>query len=153
MFSCFFDGLRMSGGYLLYSAPNLRSTFIKKIPVILQKPFEDLAIEIAQSKNKLHKLISQITTLIRHEFNLGIEVDKIANLWNVTFEDFIKKLRLTKLPLTEKDDLLQLWNKYIPQLQELDAEIQKISREIDEMVFDLYGLTMEERLIVLKDIA
>jgi hypothetical protein len=24
MFECFFDGLRMSGGYLLYSAPNLK---------------------------------------------------------------------------------------------------------------------------------
>ena len=30
VFSCFFDGLRMAGGYLLYSAPNLKSTFIKK---------------------------------------------------------------------------------------------------------------------------
>lgn len=30
VFSCYFDGLRMSGGYLLYSAPNLKSTFIKK---------------------------------------------------------------------------------------------------------------------------
>jgi len=31
LFSCFFDGLRMSGGYLLYSAPNLKSTYIKQI--------------------------------------------------------------------------------------------------------------------------
>ena len=30
VFSCYFDGLRMAGGYLLYSSPNIKSTFIKK---------------------------------------------------------------------------------------------------------------------------
>lgn len=30
LFSCFFEGLKMAGGYLLYSAPNLKSTYIKK---------------------------------------------------------------------------------------------------------------------------
>ncbi len=29
LFECFFDGLRMAGGYLLYSAPNLLNTYIK----------------------------------------------------------------------------------------------------------------------------
>jgi len=29
LFECFFDGLKMSGGYLLYSAPNLLNTYVK----------------------------------------------------------------------------------------------------------------------------
>ncbi|WP_346862924.1 Eco57I restriction-modification methylase domain-containing protein [uncultured Draconibacterium sp.] len=40
MFECFFDGLRMSGGYLLFSAPNVRNTYIKAIDKDLQLPFK-----------------------------------------------------------------------------------------------------------------
>ncbi|MBS1631987.1 MAG: hypothetical protein JST10_05385, partial [Bacteroidetes bacterium] len=39
IFECFFEGLKMQGGYLLYSAPNLSSMVIKKIDKESQIPF------------------------------------------------------------------------------------------------------------------
>jgi len=49
VFECFFDGLKMAGGYLLYSSPNLNNMFIKKIDNKNQK-------EIAEKVKSLIKL-------------------------------------------------------------------------------------------------
>ena len=51
VFECLFDGLRMAGGYLLYSAPNLINTSIKNIPIDNQLPFIAKA-EIMLAKTK-----------------------------------------------------------------------------------------------------
>lgn len=42
VFECFFEGLKMQGGYLLYSAPNLSCLVIRKINKELQVPFVTL---------------------------------------------------------------------------------------------------------------
>lgn len=42
VFNCYFDGLKMSGGYLLYSAPNIKSLFIKKAKADMQYLFDNL---------------------------------------------------------------------------------------------------------------
>jgi hypothetical protein len=43
MFECFFDGLRMSGGFLLFSAPNIRNTYIKQADKDVQQTFKILS--------------------------------------------------------------------------------------------------------------
>lgn len=42
MFETFFDGLKMSGGYFLYSAPNILNTYIKEISLDSQQVFINL---------------------------------------------------------------------------------------------------------------
>jgi hypothetical protein len=74
----------------------------------------------------------------------------LTEFWHLDFGALLQKLKLTNLELTRKDALLQLWNKYIPNLKELDLESQKIDGEIDDIVFDLYELTAEEKQIVLE---
>lgn len=51
-FECFFEGLKMAGGYLLYSAPNLSKMFIKKIDHQVQKPIVSLVDKIIQRKHQ-----------------------------------------------------------------------------------------------------
>ncbi|MGY5848495.1 DUF7149 domain-containing protein [Salegentibacter sp. HM20] len=46
MFECFFDGLKMAGGYLLYSAPNLLNTYIKKASQSEQMKISEVVQEI-----------------------------------------------------------------------------------------------------------
>lgn len=50
LFECFFDGLKMSGGYLLYSAPNLMNMYIKNIDLEAQKDIEFEVINIMKEK-------------------------------------------------------------------------------------------------------
>ncbi len=92
----------------------------------------------------------QLTLLVKTEFSIENWSNRGGKFWVLDFNDFLSKLGLTKLPLTQKDDLLQLWNKYVPELQELDSKIKQLDQEIDDIVFDLYELTEEEKRIVLE---
>jgi len=81
---------------------------------------------------------------------LSSELDKLkisANWYTLDFPDFVKALKV-KLTLIQKDDLLNLWNRYQPQLVALNEEITAIDKEIDRKVYELYGLTPEEIAIV-----
>lgn len=49
-FECFFEGLKMAGGYLLYSSPNISKMYIKEIEKQEQKPFINLVDQILKSK-------------------------------------------------------------------------------------------------------
>lgn len=134
--------------------PQIKVSHFNALPIKL--PTNDGKCKIIESKGRnMHLLhedqvnkVSTFINLIKTEYESKWP-RSLNEFWNLEFKDLLKKLKLTKLSLTEKDDLLQLWNKYIPQLQELDAKIQKLDQEIDEMVFDLYELTPEERQIVL----
>lgn len=52
LFECFFDGLKMAGGYLLYSAPNLLNTYIKPAN-------NDEQLRIASKVRKIMELKTQ----------------------------------------------------------------------------------------------
>ena len=49
-FECFFEGLKMQGGYLLYSAPNLSCMVMKKIEKKAQEPFINIVDYIITNK-------------------------------------------------------------------------------------------------------
>lgn len=51
-FDCFFEGLKMQGGYLLYSAPNVSKMYIKELNNKQQQPFILLVDKIITAKTK-----------------------------------------------------------------------------------------------------
>ena len=55
-----------------------------------------------------------------------------------------------KFTLVQQDEWEDYFNQYRQTCQELPAQIQTTDNEIDNKVFDLYGLTPEEREIVLN---
>jgi hypothetical protein len=83
LFECFFDGLKMSGGYLLYSAPNLSNTYIKlasreeqtKISMMVRSLID------AQKRNSIadiNHLENQIDQLVYKLYDLTEEEIKIV---------------------------------------------------------------------------
>jgi len=64
------------------------------------------------------------------------------------FAEFTKALKLTKLSLAEKDDLMTLYEKYKTELTELGSKVAETDCVIDDMVFDLYGLSEEEQGVI-----
>ena len=73
MFECFFDGLRMSGGYLLYSSPNLRNTYIKPIPLESQQPFISLADTMLSLNSQLQEKRSRFLRRLSDNFE-GVKI-------------------------------------------------------------------------------
>jgi adenine-specific DNA-methyltransferase len=82
-FECFFEGLKMQGGYLLYSAPNLLNLFIKEIDSSYQLPFITLVDKILSAKKENPKantaaLEKEIDELVYTLYGLTKEEIKIV---------------------------------------------------------------------------
>ena len=67
------------------------------------------------------------------------------------FKGFVAELKKQKikLSLVQQDEWEEYFNKYREACQELTSQIAVTDNEIDQRVFDLYGLTPEERDIVM----
>ncbi len=55
-----------------------------------------------------------------------------------------------KFTLVQQDEWEDYFNQYRQSCQELSEQIKATDNEIDNKVFDLYGLTPEEREIILN---
>ncbi|WP_426670643.1 DUF7149 domain-containing protein [Mucilaginibacter sp. McL0603] len=81
-YKCFFEGLKMAGGYMLYSAPNLSNMYIKKSDEFEQKPIIEIAQKITNTKNsnpysdtsdlekKIDQLVYQLYDLTEEEIKI-----------------------------------------------------------------------------------
>jgi competence protein ComGF len=69
------------------------------------------------------------------------------------FKGFVAELKKQKikLSLVQQDEWEDYFNQYRHACQELSEQIKATDNEIDSKVFDLYGLTQEERGIVMSN--
>ena len=155
MFECFFDGLRMSGGYLLFSAPNLRNTYIKRTPIDRQNLFTQLSQDLQKKNSDFNIMLARFSSFFSNSIEIEKLTRKLQNWHELDFADFIKELnkaikKAGGTPLTKKDEFewLELFEDNKKKAQELQTQITQTEKTIDTMVYDLYGLTQEEREIV-----
>ena len=68
------------------------------------------------------------------------------------FKGFVAELKKQKIKLTlsQQDEWEEYFNQRVAECRELSAQIKATDDEIDAKVFDLYGLTEEERRIVME---
>ena len=152
MFECFFDGLRMSGGYLLYSSPNLRNTYIKPIPLESQHPFISLADTMLSLNSQLQEKRSRFLRRLSDNFE-GVKITTALQQFDtMDFKGLMAELKKQKikLSLSQQDEWEDYFNQRVAECQDLSAQIKATDTEIDNRVFDLYGLTEEERKIVME---
>jgi hypothetical protein len=62
----------------------------------------------------------------------------------------VKELKLKKLPIDTEAELMRYFEKEKAEIIALKAQIDALDKTIDDMVFDLYGLTEAERKVVLE---
>ena len=147
MFECFFDGLRMSGGYLLYSSPNLRNTYIKPIPLETQQPFIALADAMLSLNSQLHEKRSRFLRRLRDNME-GLKITtSLQQFDQMDFKGLMAELKKQKIHISvkEQDEWEDFFNERVAECQALSAQIKATDEEIDNKVFDLYGLTEDER--------
>ena len=61
----------------------------------------------------------------------------------------LKKQKI-RIPVKEQEEWKDYFNDRVAECQELSAQIKTTDNDIDNRVFDLYGLTEEERKIVME---
>jgi type I restriction-modification system DNA methylase subunit len=96
------------------------------------------------------KLANTLASLLQSKFEFEKLTTKLQNWHKLEFKDFLKELKKAKvkLSLSEEAEWLQYFNEQKQKAQELKSEINQVDKEIDQMVYEIYGLTEEEIAIV-----
>ena len=132
------------GGRIRY-----KSTYLSKIPfpLTIDKKEHLPKADIMLEKNKeLNQLSEQFTNLLQAKFpNININ-NKLQQWHSLTPTEFLKELtkQKIKLPLAEQQEWLQYFEQQKEKANSIQQLIRQTDKEIDAMVYQLYGLTDEE---------
>ena len=152
-----------SGGYI-----EVKPQYLEQIPIPELKNeilFETKATHIIQLTSKVQDLDLKFTKYLRATFPIEKLSKKLQNWHELEFPDFIKELNkaikttnkerakeeLELIPVLSKldeMDWMEVFETKKAEAKALKAEIDKTDKEIDAMVYELYGLTEEEIAIV-----
>ncbi|MEO5627763.1 MAG: N-6 DNA methylase [Candidatus Saccharimonadales bacterium] len=119
---------------------------IRSIPIAIaddQEQLANLAKKISELNFKLSERDNRFQQLLKSELGLSKRSVRLSHWWNLDFTEFVLSLG-ANLSLIQKDELLQLYDKYRTELVNIGSEIQKVDNEIDQIVYRLYGLNKEE---------
>ena len=140
--------------------PKIRVAEFKKLPIKIarlevQHKSKILVDDLLSAKSNLIATNEKFKTFFNHSFSLSKISRKLENWHELDFADFIKELnkaikKAGGTPLTKKDEFewLELFEDNKKKAQELQTQITQTEKTIDTMVYDLYGLTQEERDII-----
>ena len=114
-------------------------------------------ISLSDTMLSLNKQLQEKRSRFLHRLSDNFEGVKITTaLQQFDTMDFkglmaeLKKQKI-KLSLSQQDEWEDYFNDRVAECQELTAQIKATDNEIDNRVFDLYGLTEEERKIVIEE--
>ncbi|MEZ4797288.1 MAG: TaqI-like C-terminal specificity domain-containing protein [Flavobacteriaceae bacterium] len=150
--------------------PKIKGFQLKELPIKVvaeefQLPFVDKAENLLSFNSNLQKLRNALINLVLNKFNIEKPSKKLQNWHELDFGEFLKELEsarkkatmstdlspldaYAKLSLNEEAEWMQYFNEQKQKAEELKAEIEKTDKAIDQMVYELYGLTEEEIAIV-----
>jgi hypothetical protein len=125
---------------------------IKNIPLPEQTPFIEKADFMLEHNKLLQEKAGKFLGRVSWTFDIVKLSRKLENFWELSFAEFVKELEKlkVKLSLKDQDEWEEYFESYKKEVSELKSQIDAYDKQIDEMVFDLYGLTQEEREVVLK---
>jgi len=118
---------------------------------------KDYAIDLSERANSTHMKTSAyldgnstFLNFLSNKFELSKISSKLLNWHELEFKGFLKELHKAKikLSLSEEVEWMNYFNEQKEKARSLKSEIEKTDREIDRMVYELYGLTEEEIKIV-----
>ena len=132
---------------------DLRKFPIKKIKPEFQEPFIEKADSILALNKELQEQSQKFQRTIQRKFNLEDLPKKLQDWYLLTYSEFIKELakKKVKLSLSEEAEWEDYFETESKKAQDLKAQIDKTDKEIDQMVYELYGLSEEEIKYFLDD--
>ena len=144
-----------AGGYFVYS-----NLFLNPFPIpnLSLEGYKDVCASLSSFVSTMLSLNQQLQEkrnrfLRRLNENLeGVKITTALQTFDkMDFAGFVAELKKQKirLSLSQQDEWEEYFNQYVSDCQKLSAQIAETDNEIDQRVFDLYGLTPEERAIVI----
>jgi len=133
----------------------IKLTSVKQIPLPELSPknikiLDGYCDKMLQLKKEIKDTAYKFQRSIQRKFNLEDLPKKLQDWYELTYADFIKELGKKKIKLSLSEEAE--WEDYFEQerkkAEELKAQIDATDKAIDQMVYELYGLSEEEIGIV-----
>ena len=138
----------------VYSEIQARSMGQVPISIMESSNLKTKLENLSSSMLNLNKSLIVKTNHFKSYLQSTYTIEKLPKSFDkfyaLDFSDIQKALKKLKASLTKKDEfeLMELFEDQKKQALELKAQIDQTDREIDQMVYELYGLTEEEIRIV-----
>lgn len=139
-FECLFDGLRMAGGYLLYSAPNLRNTPIKHMASEEQLKFVHAGAKLQELHRSLNVINDRVRSLLTVQVSIAHVPARLGSWWRTSFSLFAKKFG-SRLSLERSERLLDVFEKYAPIMCHAEDLIRTLEGQVDDWFYGAYELS------------
>lgn len=135
---------------------HIKQNQLEQIPIPIidmdaQQPFVALADTMLSLNFQLQEKRSQFLRRLSENLE-GVKITSSLQAFDtMDFKGFVAELKKQKIKLTlsQQDEWEEYFNQRVAECQKLSAQIKATDNEIDNKVFDLYGLTEEERKIVM----
>ena len=115
----------------------------------------ELAVVMSKFKYQISLKSEKFVRYLQSQFKIEKPTKKLQNWHQLEFSDFIKELNKAikkaggnKLSKLDEMEWMEVFEVKKGEAQKLKAEIDKTDKEIDQMVYELYGLNEEEIRIV-----
>jgi len=121
--------------------------YFGQIPVPdLNGELDDLVDKMIELNNQLQSHTDSLSDLLLSKFDIDKLSRKLQSWHKLTFKQFLKELKKkkVKLNLSEEAEWMEYFNEQKAKADELKAQIAQTNKEIDAMVYELYGLSEEE---------
>jgi len=129
--------------------PETKVIFIERLPVATtddQQPIINLVDALLSANQSRHDKAKAFTNYITEIHNPAKISEKLSEFYNLPFADFITELKKQKVRLTAKQEmeLMPLFHEKANEILTISQNIDTLDNELDEIVYELYGLTEKE---------
>ena len=146
----------LRGGYFRFKTKYLEPFHLPDLTSAENKNIAESLSDFANQMLSLNSRLQDKRNRFLHRLSDNLEGVKITTALQtfdtMDFKGFVAELKKQKikLSLSQQDEWEEYFNQRVAECRELSAQIRATDEEIDNKVFDLYGLTEEERRIVME---
>ncbi|EMY3483943.1 Eco57I restriction-modification methylase domain-containing protein [Flavobacterium psychrophilum] len=138
----------LQGGYLDFRRP-----YVETIPVKTPEnktPFIEKADLMLTLNKTLQQQQAKVINMLQRDYGLTKPTKKLETWYELTVQEFFKELAKAKIVLSaiQKDEVQEYFETYQKQAVATKNQITATDKQIDAMVYELYGLSKEEIEIV-----
>ena len=129
---------------------DVRNLPVKEISLEAQQPFIEKADKMLFLNKNLQKLSQKFQRLLTRKFELEKLTIKLQDWYLLKFSEFVKELKKLKIKLSLKEEIEweEIFLEKKEEAEKVKNEIEMMDKEIDGMVYELYGLSEEEIRVV-----
>jgi len=135
--------------------PKIRVAEFKKLPIKKtisedQKRISDHVEHMLSTTKEFNSMVKNFIDLLQNKFDIVKLTKKIQIWYELEFKIFLKEIKKAEvhLSLSDEAEWMQYFNEQKQEALEMKSEINRVDAEIDQMVYELYGLTEKEIRIV-----